>query len=923
MADRTPQREILDSIGAGVVIVDAETRVVESVNATATELIGLPEDRIVGRVCHRFLCPAEEGKCPILDLGQEVDNSDRALLCADGRTLPVMKSVRRIRLDGREKLLETFVGITKRVRAEEALRASEERFKHLAEVFPETIFEADTSGRLTWANAHGLRKYGVTGEDVERGIQLADLIAEADREQVLRRVGERLAGLEGGFIEFTARSLDGTEFDAMSFSAPITGRHGVTGIRGFIMDITERKRAEAELRETNTALERQTLLAQDWAIKAELANAAKSEFLANMSHEIRTPMNGVIGMASLLEATALTDEQRRYVAAVRASGESLLGLLNDILDFSKIEAGRLELEALDFDLVELLDDFMGMMAPRAEEKQLELVCDVAQDVPTRLRGDPARLRQILFNLVGNAVKFTERGEIVVRVDAEPAVAGGTVLRFSVRDTGIGIPADRQATLFRKFTQVDTSTSRKYGGTGLGLAISKQLTELMGGEIGVASEEGRGAEFSFTARFDLQPGAEPELGVPPARGLEGVRALVVDDSAASRQMLCRWLVAHGLRATGAESAPAGLAILYGALEGGDPFGAVLADMRMPGMDGKSLARAISGEERLAAAKVVLMIPHGHRGDLEHLRSIGVAACLLKPVRRAELAERLAAAITGTGLDAPPRRQRKCSLAPGPLRIDARILLVEDNATNQDVALGLLRNLGQRADLAEDGERALEALRREAYDLVLMDVQMPGVDGFEATRRFRASTGGATRRDVPIVAMTAHAMQGDRERCLESGMDDYLAKPITGDALRRTLDRWFAASAVADSPAARSPAADAAERVFAFDDLLSRVLDDRALAQAVVRSFVGDMPRQLDALERFVEAGDAKGAERQAHSIKGAAATVSGERMARAAGRIELAGRAGDLGAAGDAAAELKALFEELRAAMERSDLLAGA
>ena len=814
--------------------------------------------------------------------------------------------------------------VTERMEAEQVLVEQRALLEALMDNTPDHIYFKDVNSRFTLISKTTAESFGLHDPSEAIGKSDFDFFTEEharpafEDEQAIIRTGVPIVDLE----ERETRR-DGRETWASTTKLPRRDREGnIVGTFGISRDITERKRAEQELQGLNAALEGAMARAVELAAEADAANAAKSDFLANMSHEIRTPMNGVIGMVGLLLDTDLDEDQRHYAETVRRSGESLLDLLNDILDFSKIEAGAVELEMLDFDLRALLDDFATMPAMRAHEKGLEFICAASPDVPAYLVGDPGRLRQVLLNLAGNAMKFTHQGEIAVRASLVAETEANVVVRFSIKDTGIGIAPDKQARIFEKFTQADASTTRRYGGTGLGLAISKRLVELMGGEIGLNSEEGRGSEFWFTVRLARQ--AESEHPAVPAADLSGAHILVVDDNATNREVLTVQLRAWGARPGEATDGPSALLALARARDAGDPFAAAILDMQMPGMDGMTLARAIKADETLMDIRLVLLASLGQRGDARRMEEIGFSAYLMKPARQSDLFDSLSTILAGSLVGRPTRRIVTRHGAREMRRGALRILLAEDNATNQQVALGILKKLGLRADAVADGAEAIRSLETVPYSLVLMDVQMPEMDGFEATHRIRDPESAVLDHAVPIIAMTAHAMQGDRERCLEAGMNDYVTKPISPEALAAALDRWLprdeanpaAPAQVAQPPVAPVEAAGSKPPVFDSAGIMDRLMGDSDLARIVVDGFLEDAPRLIAALRTALDAGDAAAAIRGAHTIRGASATVGGEALRGVAWEMEKAGVAGDLAAVAARLPELESELARLRKAMER-------
>lgn len=756
----------MERLPVGLVLIDAGTNVIEMANQAVANLFGTDAKSMQGKRCHHFICSAPEGFCPVCNLGETIDNEEQTILSLTGKKLSVLRSVIRLPRATGDKLLECFVDISSRKQIEETLRSTTERLRLATRAGGVGIWDYDIKSDFEEWDDQMYRLYGATREEFPNGDRAwRARVHPDDRDAQNKEITRAINGERDFDSEFRIVWPDGSVHIIRAMAMLHLDHTGQPShLIGTNWDITAQKKAEQELIDSNRNLEEAGIHANELMIQAETANVAKSAFLATISHEIRTPMNGIIGMADLLLDTNLNEEQRQYATLLKSSGNSLLVLINDVLDLSKIEAKKLELELVEFDLVELLSEAVAMMDVQAQEKRLTIRLEQTGRIPQRVVGDPGRLRQVLVNLTGNAIKFTERGEIVIRCELAEDAEDSSLILFSVIDTGIGIPREKQGDLFTPFTQLDNTTTRKYGGTGLGLAISRQLAELMGGKIGVESDTGKGSTFWFTVRFGK----------------------LHDKAAAGKETVTR--------------------------------------------KGKDL-------------------------ELFHFK---------------------------------------------PFTSRFRVLLAEDNLTNQLIAVKYLEKLGLSVDCVVNGSDAVLAVKHSVipYDFVIMDCQMPEMDGYEATRRIRAIQYTCPAR-VPIVAMTAHALQGDRERCIASGMDDYLMKPVKIADLYRVIARFL--PTVADStegdsaqPILASGTNDETSAIFDQEAFEVRTMNDRVLAKLVITTFTEDMPVQLEKLKHAIAEHDGKTTGTQAHRIRGAAANLSCSILYNRAAEMEAAATAQNLG-----------------------------
>jgi PAS domain S-box-containing protein len=892
-AQRDFALRVMSTMGQGLAVTDAEGRF-EYVNQALADILGGTPDELVGQSAFDV---AVEGDREILrrihrrtQAGHTCEDEVRLKRSGGDVAYTLVTAVPRLfegKPDGR---IAVYTDLTERRQMEEALRESERRYRQIIEGTSDVVYTTDAEGRFVYMNAPATRLTGYS-EDELLGMEYLNLVAPKWKRRVQAYYLRQIRGqVRETTFELPIILKSGEERWIEQSVTVLVDGDKVIGFQGIVRDVTERKQMEAALAQ-----------ARDEALEA---SRLKSEFLANMSHEIRTPLNAVIGMTGLLLDTRLDAEQRDYVETVRNSGDALLSLINDILDFSKIEAGKMELEDQPFEVRTAVEEALDVLAPKAADKSLELAYLIEETVPTMVVGDVTRVRQVLVNLLGNAVKFTKEGEVtVIATGKQLAQPGRYEVHFEVKDTGIGISEEAQARLFQSFSQVDASTTRKYGGTGLGLAISKRLVEMMGGRIWVESEVDTGSVFHFTIQAAAAPSTGRVSKLESLPKLRGKRILIVDDNETNRYIFSRQMDSWGMRPIAVESGVAALALI----KQGEVYDAAILDMQMPDMDGSELAAEIRQHVGATALPLLMVSSLGRRQ--EDVEGLELVAYLTKPVKSSRLFDVLVDIFAGHSARKPSQVMHFKYDDEMAVRHPLRILLAEDNLVNQKVALRMLERMGYRADVAANGLEVIEALERQRYDVVLMDVQMPEMDGLEATRHIRRDR---PSHDQPyIIALTAHALSGDRERLIEQGMDAYISKPVRAEQLVKALE-------MAVPPSSRDPEVGAESLQpedtmidqNALENLIAMVGEgNQALFTDLVETLAQEAAHLIPELTGAISAGDAVQVRHAAHTLKGSSASMGAATLAHLCFEMEMIGKSGDLTGASELAAQIEATYEK--------------
>ena len=888
-ASEQHQRTLVEHAPEGILELDATTRLIVGVHGNATRILRRGKEALTGKSIADISSPVQpDGRSSAAAAGEGITDAlsghspafEWHFVDSQGKGCPT--EIRLARMPGSSRIRASVTDITERVRARQVLEESEARFRTLVEYATEAIVLLDVETMsFSEINPNAAELFGYT-----RGSLLAlrpiDLFprfqpdgrtSAAFMEEAMQEVLEGRRLVE---TDVVGRRANGELFNVSLRSVLLPG--GRPQVRSTIIDVTDHIRKEGILQ-----------AAKD---EAEKANRAKTAFLAHMSHEIRTPMNGVLGMLGLLMDSHLTEDQRQSAELAKSSAESLLAILNDVLDISKIEAGQFELERIPFDLHRIVNSVVAMLVHRASENGVEILCRVDPGVPRHVVGDPHRLRQILSNLVSNAVKFTQDGEVVVRLTREGQTDAEVGLGFAIRDTGTGIPRDRLESIFEPFVQADASVTRRFGGTGLGLAICRQLVNLMGGTLSVESEPGRGSEFRFSLTLRRAVGQSGADGGPAGANFSGQRVLTVNSSPTSRRLVREALESVGLRITEAPDVYSALRAGRIALAEEDPFALAIVDDSLPGEGGLEFVRGVGADRNLRDLRLVLLTVADDRAVPRKAGAPGASACLVKPVSRADLLDCVNAV-----LGAPePGRMTEGVMEES--RRNLKILLAEDNAVNQRVATSMLKKRGHEVDVVENGLAAVEAVGTRAYDVVLMDVQMPKLDGLDATRRIR----GAGFRDLRIVALTAHATTDDRDRCIEAGMSDFLTMPFESCDLFRAVEGEIPPPGAAT----REPAGDPVD-LAAF----TRSMRDAGVGEIVdetLRAYLQDSPGCILRLKEAMASGDSEGVGKAAHAFKSSSAAIGATGLATLLGRMESAGKTGEAGELGELMARVLGLYQ---------------